>query len=183
MIHRPRSGTRQAGLIAQDPGSSIRTDRLRLEPIPPAAAAALPADRVTAARLIGAALSPAWPQPDLLDLLPHQATAPPWQQRFGVWAIVERRTETVIGDIGFHGPPDATGMVEVGYSVIPDRRRRGYATEAATALVAWALVQPAIRTVAARCEADNPASIRTLERVGFERVAEADGIIAWRRPV
>jgi len=183
MIHRPRSGSRPAGLITRNRDSSISTARLVLRPIPPSAAAALPADRRAATKLIGATLAPAWPLPDLLDILPLQATASPWQRRYGIWAIVERSTNTVIGDVGFHGPPDETGATEIGYSVIPDRRGRGYATEAATALVEWAVRQPRITVILARCEAANAASIRTLERIGFGRVAEADGIIAWRRPV
>lgn len=178
MIHRPRSGSRPAGLIARD--HSVTTARLLLKPIPLRAAAALPADRTTAAETIGAELSPEWPLPDLLDILPLQAAAAPWQQRHGIHAIVERATNTVVGDIGFHGPPDAVGSVEIGYSIVPDRRRRGYATEAATALTAWALLQRRIRHVVARCEAGNLASVRTLERAGYERTGERDGVIDWQ---
>lgn len=177
MIRRPRSGSRPAGLIARD--HSITTARLILRPIPLRAAAALPADRATAAETIGAELSPEWPLPDLLDLLALHASAGSWQRRHGIHAIVEQATNTVVGDIGFHGPPDATGTVEIGYSVVPGRRRRGYATEAATALTAWALRQPRIHHVVARCEAGNEPSIRTLERAGFERTGERDGVIDW----
>ncbi|MHB8649207.1 MAG: GNAT family N-acetyltransferase, partial [Gaiellaceae bacterium] len=67
----------------------------------------------------------------LLDVLPLQAAAAPSDECFGVWVMIERDTGTVVGDVGFIGPPDESGIVEVGYSVIPDRRRRGYATEAA----------------------------------------------------
>ena len=85
-----------------------------------------------------------------------------------------------MGDIGFLGPPD-DGRVEIGFSVIPDRRRRGYASEAARRLVAWALEQPEIREVVARSDADNEASARTLAAVGFTRLDELDGTIRWRR--
>jgi ribosomal-protein-alanine N-acetyltransferase len=121
-----------------------------------------------------------WPLPDLLDVLPIQASIPPNGERFGVWVIIERRSTTVIGDIGFFGPPDAAGSLEVGYSVVPDRRRRGYATEAAAALVTWAHDQPGVEAIIAACDADNAASILTLERVGFRRTGEAEGRILWR---
>ena len=88
---------------------------------------------------------------------------------FGVWVIVERATGTVVGDIGFMGPPDDRATVEIGYSVVPDRRRRGYATEAARAMVGWALRRPDVNAVVAGCDEDNVASIRTLERTGFDR--------------
>lgn len=175
MIHRPRSGSRPAGLIARD--HSVTTARLILRPIPLRAAAALPADRTTAAEMLDAELSPEWPLADLLDILPEQATGAPWQQRHRIHAIGERVTNTVVGDIGFRGPPGETGIVEIGYSVMPDRRRRGNATEAATALTPWALRQRSIRRVVARREADNGPSVRTLERAGFGRAGGRDGVI------
>ena len=155
-----------------------RTARLDLQPLPAAAAAALPDDREKAAELLGATLPPAWPQSELLDVLPMQAAAEPDQERLGVWVMVERETNEVVGDVGFMGPPE-DGVVEIGFGVIPDRRRRGYATEAAEALVDWALRERGIRSVSARCDADNEASMRVLERVGFARTGEADGQIRW----
>jgi ribosomal-protein-alanine N-acetyltransferase len=183
MSHRPRPGTRQAALIARNRASSVETDRLSLRPIPPAAAVALATDRAVAANLLGATLPPDWPLPDLLEALPILALAGPDAQLFGAWAIVDRSSQTVVGDIGFHGPPDAAGSVEIGYSVMPGDRRQGYASEAALALVGWAAAQPGVRTIMAECDIDNAASIRTLERLGFARVGERDGVIAWRRPV
>ena len=120
------------------PTPRLITERMELRPLPALAAAALPGDRQEAARILGATLPPEWPQPDLLDVLPLQAAASPEAECFGVWVMVERDSGSVVGDIGFIGPPDEAGSIEVGYSVIPDRRRRGYATEAAGAIVEWA---------------------------------------------
>jgi len=153
--------------------------RLDLIPLPAAAAAALPAGRAEAARIIGAILPHAWPLPDLLGVLPMQAAATPDQERFGIWLIVERETNTVVGDIGFHGPPVGS-RVEMGFSVIPDRRRRGYAAEAAKAIVEWAIGQPGIRQIVARSDPDNEGSARTLAAAGFARVGEREGLIEWR---
>ena len=116
----------------------MKTVRLELRPLSAAAASALLDDRPTAARLIGASIPATWPQDDLLDVLPMQAAAGPEDERFGIWLIIERATNAIVGDIGFLGPPDH-GIVELGFSVIPDQRRRGFATEATRALVAWAL--------------------------------------------
>jgi RimJ/RimL family protein N-acetyltransferase len=153
----------------------LRTERLELRPLPITAAHALPHDRETAARAIGATLSPDWPLPDLLDILPLQDEGP-----FGVWIMVELENVTVVGDVGFIGPPGDDGVVEIGYSVVPDRRRRGYATEAGCALTYWALGRSGIETVVAGCARDNAASIRTLERIGFERTDESAGEIRWQ---
>ncbi len=50
---------------------------------------------------------------------------------------------------------------------------------AATALVAWALDQPGVEKIVAACDADNAASLLTLDRVGFRRTGEADGRVHW----
>src|ERR687886_2772508 len=101
---------------------------MELRPLPAQAAACLPEDRKGASRIIGATLPAEGPQPDLLDVLPLQAATPPGEECFGVWGMIERDCGSVVGDIGFVGPPDESGSAEVGYSLIPDRRRRGYAT-------------------------------------------------------
>jgi [ribosomal protein S5]-alanine N-acetyltransferase len=159
---------------------ALQTARLELRPLPSLAARALPDDRETAARLLGTALSADWPQPDLLDVLPMQASATQAEEGFGVWVIIERGSTTVVGDIGFMGPPGDDGGVEIGYCVVPDRRGRGYAGEAVQTLVGWALTQPGVGSVAARCDVLNVPSIRTLERAGFLRSGESRGEVRWR---
>jgi RimJ/RimL family protein N-acetyltransferase len=156
------------------------THRMELLALPALAAAALPEDRDAASRILNATLPLEWPGADLLDVLPLQAAASPNDERFGVWVMIERESSSVVGDIGFIGPPDERGSVEVGYSVIPDRRRRGYATEAARAIVEWALDEPGVKVVVAGCDRGNVPSIRTLERVGFRRTGVTNGRIRWR---
>jgi [ribosomal protein S5]-alanine N-acetyltransferase len=156
------------------------TDRLELEPLPAQAAAALPEDREAASRTLGARISAEWPDPNLVGVLRRHAGAPVDLECFGVWVMIERSNGTVIGDIGFHGPPDDAGTIEVGYSVIPSRRRRGYATEAASALVGWARSQPSVHVIVAGCDPNNVPSVRTLERVGFRRAGDANGEARWR---
>lgn len=85
------------------------TEPIRLGPLPPTAAAALPAGRHAAAAEIGAELSPDWPQRDLLDLLTRQAEIAGEEAVWGIWLIIDRETNIVVGDIGFHGPPTARG--------------------------------------------------------------------------
>ena len=47
-------------------------------------------------------------------------------------------TRRVIGTIGFHGPPDDQGRLEIGYSVQSSYRRQGFAREAVRAMLDWA---------------------------------------------
>jgi [ribosomal protein S5]-alanine N-acetyltransferase len=87
-------------------------------------------------------------------------------RRFGHRLVVERDGSSVIGGVGFFGPPQ-DGEVEIGYGIVPSRQRRGYATEAVRAMVADVLQIDAVRTVTANVDLDNPASVRVLEKSGL----------------
>lgn len=175
--------------VADDPAacSAIVTDHLELLPLPAPVGRLVANERDAASEAIGASLHPEWPLPEVAGLLarlddepgPAQDGPSPSGEHFGVWVMVEQASSTVVGDVGFHGPP-VEGTVEIGYAVVPDRRRRGYATEAVRALVTWSLSRPDVGTVVAQCDADNAASIRTLERCGFGRTGGDAGRIRWR---
>jgi [ribosomal protein S5]-alanine N-acetyltransferase len=146
----------------------VETARLDLLPLPGEAAGELMAgDRTRASELIGADLEDDWPLPDLEDVLPLQRLATPAAAAYGIWLVVDRETATVIGDVGFMGPPGSDGDVEIGYSVSAAHRRQGVAGEAVGGLVEWAFEQPDVMLIRARCEPDNAASIRVLEANGF----------------
>lgn len=87
-------------------------------------------------------------------------------------AILDTDRGLVVGRAGFHGPPDAAGMVEVGYSVDPAFRRQGYARAALVALLTWARDDASIRTVRATISPDNPASRALVAQYGFVEVGE-----------
>jgi ribosomal-protein-alanine N-acetyltransferase len=154
----------------------VETQRLDLLPLPGEAAGVLMAgDRERASELIGADLEDDWPLPDLEDVLPFQRLATGSAAVFGIWLVVDRETARVIGDVGFMGPPDADSVVEIGYSVSAAHRRSGIASEAVAGLLEWAFEQPDVAAVRARCDPDNAASLRVLERNGFTPDGEEAG--------
>ncbi|HEX8173837.1 MAG TPA: GNAT family N-acetyltransferase [Pyrinomonadaceae bacterium] len=73
-----------------------------------------------------------------------------------------------IGVGGFKGEADADGMVEIGYSIAPDYRRRGLATEAARGLIAYAFSHPHVTRVDAHTLPERNPSTRVLEGAGLK---------------
>lgn len=85
---------------------------------------------------------------------------------YAVW-MIELKDGTHVGELCFKGV-DASGSTEIGYGIAAEKQGRGYATEAVTAATAWALGQNGIHCVTAEVEKDNIASVRVLEKSGFE---------------
>jgi len=87
------------------------------------------------------------------------------------WYAIERPTgggqATLLGAGGYFGPPDADGVVEIGYSILPAFGGRGFATELVRALVARAFSTGGIRRVIAHTHPGNVGSVKVLERSGF----------------
>ncbi|HEX7977077.1 MAG TPA: GNAT family N-acetyltransferase [Gemmatimonadaceae bacterium] len=125
-------------------------------------------------------VSPQW-----LERL-RSATGPdPWVYGF---AVIHHDDQCVIGAASFKGPPDDDGVVEVAYGIVPAYQGRGYATEAASALVAFAVERVDVCTIRAHTMPDNNASMRVLAKAGFQLVGDvidaADGLVCrWERPV
>jgi ribosomal-protein-alanine N-acetyltransferase len=99
----------------------------------------------------------------------------PWLTR----VVVDAQTGAAVGLAGFHGPPDERGMVEVGYEVSPDPRRRGYGRAAVAWLIDYARDHGAA-VVRASVAPDNAPSLGLIAHFGFvrtgEQIDERDGL-------
>jgi RimJ/RimL family protein N-acetyltransferase len=80
--------------------------------------------------------------------------------------------QVAVGRAGYHGPPDHSGMVEIGYAVDPAYRRRGYARAALEALLQRAALEPHVRTVRVTISPDTTASYALASQYGFAEVGE-----------
>ena len=132
-------------------------------------------DRAELARLLEAHVPADWPPP-LNDEPSQQWTLKyllmnPDAPGFGYWyiALPDRTLEgkTLVGIIGFKGKPALDGTVEVGYSVMENRQRRGYGSEATSAMIAWAFSHPEVSRVVAETYPHLRPSIRVMERNGM----------------
>lgn len=85
-------------------------------------------------------------------------------------AIVLAETGELIGNAGIRCATPGNPEAELGYELSPAHWGHGYATEAATALVEFGFGDLGLERIRANCNAENAASIRVLEKLGFELV-------------
>jgi RimJ/RimL family protein N-acetyltransferase len=88
---------------------------------------------------------------------------------WGPFLIVLPETGQAVGSAGFLSQPDRDGHRDFGYSVYPSFQGRGIASEAASALVAWALAQPGTSCVRATIPPWHVASQRVAAHAGLRR--------------
>ena len=86
--------------------------------------------------------------------------------------IWDEQQQVAVGRAGYHGPPDQSGMVEIGYAVDPSYRRRGYARAALEALLQRAAHEPRVKTVRVTISPGNTASYALASQYGFAEVGE-----------
>lgn len=82
------------------------------------------------------------------------------------WAITQPEHDGVIGMIACRIRGHAA---DIGYVLGRNFWNRGYLTEAANAIVDWAIHSDAVYRVWAVCDVENKASARVLEKVGMQR--------------
>jgi len=150
------------------------TDRLRLVAGTEALAAAELGGRQKLSKLLGALVPETWPPDNLRDILDYfyalYKEHPEWEGWLAWYAIrVDRGRPILCGSVGFRGFPDKRGMVEIGYSVLPEFQGQGLATEMVAGIVRWARQQPQVEEIEAETHTDNEASIRVLEKNSFIR--------------
>jgi RimJ/RimL family protein N-acetyltransferase len=120
-----------------------------------------------------AEVSPMW-----LERALAATESDPWLHGF---KIKLREDGTIIGGAGFKGVPSDDGFVEIAYGIAPEHQGRGFATEAAQALIEFARQSVGVRVVRAHTMSDNLASARVLTKCGFRFVGEVidpeDGLV------
>ena len=155
---------------------SVYTERLELASMSvPFMHALVARDLAAAEREIGAHV-PAWLPDQLDDFLQYRLAQlevdPSIREWLGRAMLLTdgAGNRRVVGTIGFHGPPDAQGRAEIGYSVDPVYRRQGLAREAIRALFDWAGEAHGIRRFIASISPTNEPSLRLAAGFGFVQV-------------
>lgn len=92
-----------------------------------------------------------------------------WEKGSGhfAWLLCLKGTDTPIGSIGM--TLEGGNRALFGYVLARKFWGHGFAAEALTFLVDWALAQPKIHRAWAFCDVENPASVRVMEKAGMGR--------------
>ena len=94
------------------------------------------------------------------------------ERQFGVqyWPVFELATGELVGCCGLR--PHGEGEYELGFHLRPEFWGRGYASEAANAVIGYAFRTLHARTLFAGHHPENAASRRLLEKLGFTHVGD-----------
>ena len=171
----------------ESPKHIIETENLQLVACAPEHYEALLRDKQDLGSLLNIKVPDTWPvfpesvSPQLYEFIRNNLS----QMEWGFYLFIHRQDRVLIGEGGFKGKPDEEGMVELGYALIPEYRRRGFATEAARGLARYAFSHPQIQIVQAHTLPDGKESIRVLEKLGMKLVGtfhdpEDGDVLRWR---
>ena len=152
---------------------SLRTERLELIAATVEHLQAELRDRDRFAAMLDARIPDPWPPPlndeDSANWAIEYLQGHPDDVGWSMWyfVLVDGHERTAIGNGGFKGLPDAVGTAEVGYSVVEAYQRRGYGSEATSALIAWAFAHAEVSRVVAETYPELVASIGVMEKNGM----------------
>ncbi|MBR3018461.1 MAG: GNAT family N-acetyltransferase [Clostridia bacterium] len=92
---------------------------------------------------------------------------------FGLWAVCLKQSGEMIGDCGLTLQSiDGEMLPEIGYHIRGDCQRKGYAKEAARAVMDWAFEHTDYPAVYSYCKYTNMPSFRTAEAIGMRFLKE-----------
>jgi RimJ/RimL family protein N-acetyltransferase len=158
------------------PDDRIVTSRLTLVPATARIVRADLRDRPALVGLLRAVVPENWPPeilvealPDLLERLDEGTAGLGW---YWLLSADTGGPPILVGHGGFSRDPRLADEVEIGYSVLPQHQSCGLATEAVGAMVRWAFSHAALQAVAAHTFPDAMASIRVLQKNGFQFAGE-----------
>ncbi|TLU98730.1 GNAT family N-acetyltransferase [Dyadobacter luticola] len=153
----------------------IVTPHLRIVPCDDTLYDAIRMGNNTLARVMGVNVPKKWTEfRDTFTPSYHRWKAHPPLRDWWVYLIIYIPDNLLIGSCGYKGEPDANGMVEIGYEIIPSHRQKGLGTETAKGLLDHAFSHSIVKRVWAHTLAEENASAKILEKLGFAQTVDVN---------
>jgi ribosomal-protein-alanine N-acetyltransferase len=111
-----------------------------------------------------------WDSVERVEQILKEGILPQYTKQIGRWAVFLKANDDFIGWCGLK---DLDGEVDLGYRFIPKYWGTGYATEAAQAVLEYGK-RNRIKNIIGRAAAENVASLKVLEKIGFQFLAFYD---------
>lgn len=83
------------------------------------------------------------------------------------WAVEEKESGRMVGTCGFTSVDPAHDIGEIGYVLNPDFHKKGYATEAANAVIRFGFEVLKLHRIEAKFIQGNDASLHVMEKLGM----------------
>ncbi len=92
------------------------------------------------------------------------------------WGIIDKKTDTLVGTIGYMDYNEDNATVELGYSLARWMWNGGFMTEALRRVIAYTFEAMDVNRIEAQHELKNPASGRVMEKCGMAK----EGVLRQR---
>lgn len=150
----------------------IKTGRLLLLPVKRIHKEAFSRSKRELAGLLQVTVPESWPHFPEAFSLTHEVgeSARNWNGYF----FIHSKDKALVGNGGFVGSPDKSGIVEIGYEIADEYWNRGFATEAVRGMIGYAFKHEEVNAVIAHTLAENNASNSVVEKVGMKFIVDLD---------
>lgn len=123
-----------------------------------------------------------WPDNDVIETLPkiiNNLSKVESPTGYESWMIIKKETLEIIGDLGFKGFNYKDKNIDIGYGVIKEERRKGYAEEAVKEIIKWAFSNEIVKEITANCLTKNSNSTNLLTKFNFIELRTENGMKYW----
>ena len=98
----------------------------------------------------------------------------------GLVVAVEKDSNVLIGSAGFHDLPDANGMIEIGFGIVPEKQNLGFGQELLHGMWRMILEDPKVKVLRYTVSPGNSPSLHIIKKLQFnlvgEQIDEEDGL-------
>ncbi len=99
-----------------------------------------------------------------------------------LYLTIHKGNNQLIGSCGYKGEPDSSGIVEIGYEIMPSMREQGFGAETALGLVNHAFSKQGVHKVVAHTISEESPSTKLLQGLGFQQtedISDSDEGLLW----